>query len=116
MKEAQMRMVFDGEGKVWDYSKKRVTDVKGNSRVIFPKSNKDFEEESRLEVMRMELLQTFRNHVRNHCKDAGIQESNLTDGQKRGLEKVKTRMNCHPAHRQEWAVCSDVLGGVHPFW
>ena len=75
-----------------DYSQRRVTDCKGNTRVIFPKPSKDYEEESRLEVLRMELMAAFRSYVKKYCKEGGIQVSNLTVGQNRGLKSLKLRL------------------------
>ena len=43
LQEAKLRMVYDTDENEWDYSRKRVTDLKGNTRVIFPKPDKDFE-------------------------------------------------------------------------
>ena len=87
-------MVFEREDNSWDYYRRRVTDMKGNTRVIFPKPSKNLDEESRLEVMRMELMEVYRNYVKDHCKDdKGVQESNLSGTQKRGLQKVKRRAN-----------------------
>ena len=43
MEKAKLRMVFDHEDLSMDMSKRRTTDIKGNSRVIFPRRSKEFE-------------------------------------------------------------------------
>ena len=55
-------------------------------RLIFPKAGKEFDEESKLEVLRMEVMEAFRMHVKNNCKGGeGKQESNLTERQRKGV-------------------------------
>ena len=53
------------EGKaVWQYSKKRVTSMKGNTSVILPTKVNSFKEEAAFETMRVELMEVFRRHIR----------------------------------------------------
>ena len=64
MEYAKQRMVFDPSEGWIDMSRRRVTDVKGNSRVIFPSISKSLEFESKLEVLRIEAMDCFRTYVR----------------------------------------------------
>ena len=92
MEEAKRRMGYC-EGEDWiDMSRKRVTDVKGNSRVTFPSGPKSLEMESRLEVLRVEAMEVFRKYVREKCDSRGRQESNLTPAQRRGMKSLKKRV------------------------
>ena len=72
-------------------ARRRVTDLKGNSRVYFPRKARSLEEEAALETLRVELKVLFQNYVREFCKEGGVQESNLTPGQARGLKSLKKR-------------------------
>ena len=40
----------------------------------------------------MELMQTFKNYVKNSCGKNNAQESNLTEKQRRGIKSLKSRM------------------------
>ena len=44
-------MVYDHEKVSLNFTKRRVTDIKGNARVIMPKRVKNFDEESRLDML-----------------------------------------------------------------
>ena len=91
MRDALRRMVYNpGEG-TWSYSRKRVTDLKGNNQVILPGKLKKFEEEANLEMMRTELLAEYRDYVRGNCDERGKQQSNLTREEERGLKSLKKR-------------------------
>ena len=48
--------------------------------------------ESKLEVLRMEAMETFRSYVREKCGKRGQQRSNLTPSQLRGLKSLKKRI------------------------
>ena len=75
-----------------DMSKRRVTDLKGNSRVTFPSKPRTLEEESALETMRLELKHVFKNYVSRNCSKGGRQASNLTASQARGYKSLKKRV------------------------
>ena len=87
-----MRLVYDEEDKSLQFSRKRETDIKGNSRVIFPGEGKDLSRESVLEMVRVELLGEFRTYVENKCSKKGEQASNLNAAEKRGLKSLKKRI------------------------
>ena len=84
IKEGENRTIFDGEHKTLDFGRRRATDVKGNSRVIFPRKARTLGEESALETLRMELFTTFRRYVEDKCDSKGNQKSNLTRGEEEG--------------------------------
>ena len=65
--EAETRMIFHPESGRFDYSKRRATDQKGNSRVTFPKGSKDFEIEAKIQTFRTEAIALFRKHVAKKC-------------------------------------------------
>ena len=92
IEEAKIRMVFDNETSSYNFAKRRVTDVKGNSRVILPKKVKNFEIEAKLEMLRIELMGEFRQFVSEKCGKNGRQPSNLTKAQLNGLKTLKARI------------------------
>ena len=92
MRDALRRMVYNPEEGTWSYSRKRVTDIKGNNQVILPGRLKKFEEEANLEMMRTELLAEYRDYVRGNCDEKGKQQSNLTREEERGLRNLKKRV------------------------
>ena len=69
--EAQSRNPFDHGSRSFNFARRRVTDCKGNSRVIFPRKTRSPEEESALETLRTELQVLFRNYVRTNCQKGG---------------------------------------------
>ena len=90
IKEAKSRMIYDNETNSLDFSKRRTTDLKNNARVIFPKS-KDFQEEAKYELLRIEAMGVFRNYVSEKCGKGGKQMSNLSKSEEGGLKKLKKR-------------------------
>ena len=84
-------LVREGKGE-WQYSKKRVTSMKGNSRVILPKIMKKFRDEAALETMRTEVMQDFLEFIRKNCNKRGEQCSNLSNSELRGLKSLKKRV------------------------
>jgi hypothetical protein len=70
----------------------RVTDYKANSRVIFPKAL-PLAEESKLEVLRMELLHQNQTWVAANCSCEGNQMSNLSSEESRGLKSRRKRVH-----------------------
>ena len=93
MEEAKARMVFDEEGMSFNFARKRVTDIKGNSRVILPKKAKNFELKAKLEMLRTECMGIFRQYLRENCGKYGKQKSNLTKSQLKGLKSLKQRID-----------------------
>ena len=70
--EAKERMVFDRTERKFALYKKRVTDMKGNSRVIFPPQGKDIQRESTLEMVRLELMNEYKKYVAENCRKGGV--------------------------------------------
>ena len=69
--EAKSRMIFDSEERVMDLSKRRVTDLKMNSRVNFPRGQNNFEMEAKFETIRTEAMGLFEDYVSRHCSKGG---------------------------------------------
>ena len=69
-----------------------MTFLKGNSRVIFPKKMRDFDFESRLDLLRIEAMGVFEEYVRKNCNERGQQVSNLSKSQLRGLKSLRKRI------------------------
>ena len=92
IKVGESRTIFDWRNKTLDFGKRRATDVKGNSRVIFPRKARTLGEESAMETLRMKLFTTFRQYVQETCDAKGEQKSNLTKGEEQGLKSIKKRM------------------------
>ena len=90
--DAKRRMIFDPEEGCLDLSKRRVTDLKGNSRVNFPKKQGNFEFEAKLETIRTEAMGIFRRYVKENCRKGGLQRSNLTKEQENGLRSLRKRV------------------------
>ena len=44
IQEAKRRQIYDPEGKIFNYNKKRVTDLRENARVTLPKAVKEIQE------------------------------------------------------------------------
>ena len=84
---AEAREVFDIRGKVFNMARKRVTDFKKNSRVILPRAQ-TAEQESKLEVLRMELLQEHKKWMTENCNCRGEQTMNLSIEEARGLKSI----------------------------
>ena len=90
LEEAKMRMTYDVEDKTSNFSKKRVTDFKGNTRVCLPTKSKNFEREAVLEMMRVELLAEYGKYEATTNGDGG--GSNLSPAERRGLKSLKKRV------------------------
>ena len=89
--EARRRMVYHADDRTWNYSRKRVTDIKGNSMVVLPGKCRKFQEEANLEMLRAELKHCFKEFRGKNCNNKGEQESNLTKGEESGLKSLKKR-------------------------
>ena len=48
-----------------------MTDLKGNSRVYFPRKAKSLEVESVFQTMRVELMAAFKDYISKNCKKEG---------------------------------------------
>ena len=98
--EGEAASVFLVKGGVseWQYSKKRVTSMKGNSRVILLRVMKNFKDEAALETLRTELMGVFKDHIMKNCDEKGTQKSNLTGSELRGLRSLKKRVKSGEIH------------------
>ena len=92
MREAQCRNVFDLNTGTVDMRKRRTTDVKGNSRVVLPRKMREFEVEAKLEMFRQETRGTMTMYMREACGPRGLQKSNLTRGEIKGLRSLRKRI------------------------
>ena len=89
--EAETRTPFYQGAMQFSLAKRRVTDMKGNSRVYFPRKARSLEEEASFEAIRLELKGLFNNYVSKNCKKGGIQSPNITQSQARGLKSLRKR-------------------------
>ena len=92
IEEAMKKNVFDWKSKTFSLARRRATDVKGNSRVNFPRKPRSVEEESALQTLRIELMSLFRLYKEGHCNNKNQQKSNLTKHQLEGLRSLKKRV------------------------
>ena len=88
---AKSRQVFDGEDKVLDFANHKATDAKMNTRVILPRPLTP-KEEADLEVRRAIWSSLFDAYIKGMADEDGVQESNLTVGEQRGLKSLKKRV------------------------
>ena len=93
MDKMRLRMVYDSVEKRFNFSKKRVTDTKGNSRVTFPKEGGGFDDEAILEMVRLELKEVFSQYCVDKCLKGGAQKSNLDEAERRGLKSLRKRVS-----------------------
>ena len=87
----EAKQVFNEEEMTVDYSKKRATDCKHNTCVKLP-GPKSAKKEEGIEYRRMVWKRIYRDFKDQFSDEKGIQESNLTEGESRGLEKLKKRV------------------------
>ena len=83
--EAETRMIFNWKIRTMNLAKRRATDLKGNSRVFFPREALSLKEESALETLRNIMMTTLRQYVEEHCRKKGEQKTNMAGGQAKGL-------------------------------
>ena len=85
------RETYDPVNKVFDFRKKRTTDIKTNQRVYLPEP-RPLREESELSVRNDIWEAEIRKYRSEHCDEEDVQtESNLSESEKRGLKKLKKR-------------------------
>ena len=90
--EAKSRQFFDPEDRVFDYRKKRVTDIKENSRVTLPKPV-GAGDEAKIEIRREIYQQVFDTYLEKIRSKNGTQKANLSKKEKQGLDKLLKRIN-----------------------
>ena len=89
--DVESRTIFTNQDKVFNWSKQRATDCKGNTRVVLPKAM-CAEDEAKLAVLRIEWNALFDRYLAEDCGDNGEQKSNLTPGERRGLKSLRKRV------------------------
>ena len=90
--EAERRSIFDWKKKTLNFGRRRATDLKGNSRVFFPKKARSVKEETSLQTLRDIMMTTFRLYSEEKCGEKGEQKMNLTRSQALGLKTLKKRV------------------------
>jgi hypothetical protein len=89
--EAKSRQVHNPVELTIDFGNLRVTDAKGNTRVILPKAGAvQFEME--LEMKKIVWSKIFDDYVDEMTDEEGMQESNLTEDEQAGLASLKKRV------------------------
>ena len=84
-------LVFDEDDMEVDYRKKRATSCKHNNNVILPGPMSPAEEQE-IEARRVIWGKVFDDFLAEFTDEAGVQESNLTQAESRGLEKLQKRV------------------------
>ena len=93
LQEALARNPFNRGDMTFNLAKRRVTDLKSNSRVNLPRKPRPFDEESAMETLRVEVKTLFNNYVSKNCSKGGKQVSNLNNHEINGLKSLKKRVN-----------------------
>jgi hypothetical protein len=88
---AKSRTVFDQDELSMDLRKQRATVAKHNTRVILPGPLSTAQEQE-LVMRRVEWEAVYDEYVREFCDEEGVQESNLTDQERRGLKSLQKRV------------------------
>ena len=91
LESARSRMVFNPDTGSVDFRKERCTDAKHNTRVILPGPLTQAQE-SELIMRRVEWEAVYEEYIREMCDEEGVQESNLTREEERGLKSLKKRV------------------------
>ena len=84
--------IWNGENKVFDYSKIRVTQIPTNRRVIPPKplTGTSKSKELKLQFMKARLLEETRKHLKKKYDNKGRpKENNITPIEVKGLKAAK---------------------------
>ena len=89
--EAMTRQIYNPVEKILDLRKRRVTDMKENSKVYLPKPLPVIEE-ANIAIRRDKYEQTFKEFVEEKCSKKGEQKSNLSPQQRNGLKKLQKRV------------------------
>ena len=61
IEDAKSRVIFDPERKIFDYTKRRVTDLKENSKITLPKSG-EAKQEAEIEMIRKIIIEEFNRY------------------------------------------------------
>ena len=87
------KTIFNWRDKTINFARRRATDLKGNSRVYFPRKARSVEVESNFQTLRSILMTTFRTYTREYCDRKGKQKTNLSGSQEAGLKSLRKRIN-----------------------
>ena len=90
--EAKTRQVFNPLEKIFDNRKKRVTDLKENSRVILPKPLPPVHE-ANIEMRRNIYKKLFKDFKETNCNRKGEQKPNMTENEIAGLRTRRKRIS-----------------------
>ena len=77
--------IYDEKSKTFNMNKRKVTDYKKSSCVIFPRAQ-CAEKEGKLEVVRVELMESHKKWVRDNCNCRGEKFANLDLEELEGLK------------------------------
>ena len=89
--EIEAKTVFNEEENTIDYGKKRATDCKHNTCVKLP-GPKSTKVEEGIEFRRMSWKKIYRDFRGEFTDEKGVQESNLTSQEDKGLKKLRKRV------------------------
>ena len=89
--EITAKTVFNEDEMTIDYSRKRATDCKHNTCVKLP-GPKNIKVEEGIELRRLTWRKIFRDYMKEFTDERGVQESNLTEGESRGLKSLQKRV------------------------
>ena len=89
--EARSRQFYDPEENVYDYRKKRVTDIRENARVTLPRPVLEIQEAG-IALRRDSFNNITNKYIEEHCNEKNEQEPNLTKGESRGLKSLQRRI------------------------
>ena len=89
--EGEARVIFNQETERLDFTKKRVTDCKDNSRIYMPKGLSTLEE-AKLALRTYKLRECYQEYKSKECGEKGDQRTNLSHEQKAGLDSLMKRI------------------------
>ena len=89
--EATSRQVFDQSTKTFTNTRRRATDLPGNTRVHLLKAL-SADMEARLQLRKEQFIDVFNDHVKHNCNSKGNQKNNLTKAQSNVMIKLQKRM------------------------
>ena len=88
IEEARERLIFDPTEKEFDYSKRRTTDLKENTKVTLPKAGSP-REEAELEMIRKVILDEFNKFKREKERSSNTAKARKEVSEKRDKDKDK---------------------------
>ena len=107
--ELNAKTVFNEDEMSLDYGRKRATDCKHNTYVKLPRP-RSAKVERDIEFRRLTWRKLYRDFVNQFADEDGVQESNLTASEGRGLKKLQKRVRDGElivVKTKVWAVCPD---------